>query len=125
MTHSDRREFLKFAGGATATGMAIAAMPAAIQRALAMPARQVTGSIKDVQHVVILMQENRSFDHYFGKLRGVRGFGDPRPVQHDDGRTIWHQSNCGKDVLPFHPDADDLGMQFLEGLPHEIGRAHV
>jgi phospholipase C len=25
---------------------------------------------------MILMQENRSFDHYFGSLSGVRGFGD-------------------------------------------------
>jgi phospholipase C len=29
-----------------------------------------------VEHVVILMQENRSFDHYFGMLTGVAGFGD-------------------------------------------------
>ena len=35
-----------------------------------------SGTIADLKHVVILMQENRSFDHYFGTLRGVRGFGD-------------------------------------------------
>ena len=29
-----------------------------------------------IQHVVFLMQENRSFDHYFGKLGGVAGFDD-------------------------------------------------
>jgi Phosphoesterase family len=42
-------------------------------------------SLSDIQHVVILMQENRSFDHYFGTLSGVRGFSDPnrprRPVR--------------------------------------------
>lgn len=65
------------------------------------------------------MQENRSFDHYFGTLRGVRGFGDPHPVRLDDGRSVWHQrKGDGTEVLPFHPEADDLGMQFLEGLPH-------
>ncbi|CAM5723078.1 hypothetical protein SFUMM280S_05767 [Streptomyces fumanus] len=65
------------------------------------------------------MQENRSFDHYFGALRGVRGFGDPRPVTLDSGKSVWHQTKAdGTEVLPFHPDADDLGMQFLEGLPH-------
>ena len=44
---------------------AIAAFPASIQKALAIPANNRTGTIKDVEHVVILMQENRSFDHYF------------------------------------------------------------
>ena len=34
------------------------------------------GSLSDIEHVVILMQENRSFDHYFGTLPGVRGFTD-------------------------------------------------
>ncbi|MBL3041920.1 phospholipase C, phosphocholine-specific, partial [Klebsiella pneumoniae] len=51
-----------------------------IQRALAIPANQRTGTIHDVEHIVILTQENRSFDHYFGTLAGVRGFGDPFPV---------------------------------------------
>lgn len=54
---------------------AAAAMPASIERALAVPTRRVTGRIKDVKHVVILMQENRSFDHYFGTMgcKGIRG----------------------------------------------------
>ena len=63
-----RRNFL---AGATAA----AAFPS-ISRAFAIPARRRTGTIKDVKHIVILMQENRSFDHYFGTMRGVRGFGD-------------------------------------------------
>jgi phospholipase C len=41
-----------------------------------------TGSISDIEHVVILMQENRSFDHYFGTLSGVRGFSDPSVLTH-------------------------------------------
>ena len=51
---------------------------ASLERALAISPGAGTGTIRDVEHVVILMQENRSFDHYFGTLRGVRGFGDPR-----------------------------------------------
>ncbi|HWG02349.1 MAG TPA: alkaline phosphatase family protein [Trebonia sp.] len=39
-----------------------------------------TGSLDDIEHVVLLMQENRSFDHYFGTLSGVRGFDDPSPA---------------------------------------------
>jgi phospholipase C len=51
-----------------------------IARALEIPANDRTGSIRDVEHIVILMQENRPFDHHFGTLRGVRGFNDPRAV---------------------------------------------
>jgi phospholipase C len=47
---------------------------------MAIAPKIVTGTIKDVKHIVVLMQENRSFDHYLGSLRGVRGFGDPRAV---------------------------------------------
>ncbi|WP_328421011.1 phosphocholine-specific phospholipase C [Streptomyces sp. NBC_00443] len=114
MPEVNRRRFLQVAGATTA----FTALSSSIQRAAALPANHRTGSMEDVEHIVVLMQENRSFDHYFGALRGVRGFGDPRPVAHDNGKSIWHQSNGTKDILPFHPDADDLGMQFLEGLPH-------
>src|SRR2546426_7059786 len=72
--NTDRREFLKL----LSTAAASATLPASIARALAIPASSGTGSINDVEHVVFLMQENRSFDHYFGTLRGVRGFGDRR-----------------------------------------------
>jgi phospholipase C len=42
-------------------------------------------SIRDIQHVVILMQENRSFDHYFGTMPGVRGFNDKKARQSYSG----------------------------------------
>jgi phospholipase C len=35
------------------------------------------GDIRDVQHVIILMQENRSFDEYFGTFPEATGFSDP------------------------------------------------
>ncbi|WP_282701409.1 phospholipase C, phosphocholine-specific [Streptomyces sp. CC219B] len=114
MPEVNRRRFLQVAGATTA----FSALSGSIQRAAALPANHRTGSIEDVEHIVVLMQENRSFDHYFGTLRGVRGFGDPRPVNLPSGKSVWHQSNGTREILPFHPDADDLGMQFLEGLPH-------
>ncbi len=113
MTH-DRRKFLK-AMGAGALG---AAFFPSIQRALAIPARYRTGTLADVEHVVFLMQENRSFDHYFGTLRGVRGFGDPHPMRQPNGEPVWNQSDGTNRILPFHPDAPDLGLQFLVDLPH-------
>src|SRR5262249_19660286 len=87
MTTTDRRTFLRLLGGASLA----AAFPASIRRALAVPAHRRTGTIDDVEHVVFLMQENRAFDHYFGTLRGVRGFGDPRPMSLPSGRPVWFQ----------------------------------
>ena len=74
MTRIDRRGFLLTAGSAMA-------LPAAIARAQSIDAAVRTGTIRDVEHVVILMQENRSFDHYFGEMNGVRGFADRFPLE--------------------------------------------
>src|SRR5262252_5625687 len=76
MSTTDRRKFLQMMGGTAIAG----AWSANIEKALAIPANNRTRSIQDVQHIVILMQENRPFDHHFGTLRGVRGFNDPRAV---------------------------------------------
>ncbi|HEX2711341.1 MAG TPA: alkaline phosphatase family protein, partial [Candidatus Acidoferrales bacterium] len=119
----DRREFLKL----LSTAAAAAAFPATISRALALPANNRTGTINDVQHVVFMMQENRSFDHYFGTLRGVRGFGDPRAVKLSTGKSVFHQpdpNNSDGYVLPFRPDAPHLGLQFLEDTPHDWTGTH-
>src|SRR3979490_2828927 len=119
---TDRREFLKL----LSTAAPAPAFPASISRALAMPANHRTGSLNDVEHVVFMMQENRSFDHYFGTLSGVRGFGDPRAVKLTTGNSVFYQPNdAGGYVLPFHPNAPDLGMQFLEDLAHDWTTGHL
>jgi phospholipase C len=118
MHRDDRRHFLRQALlGAGITG--VGAIPPVIQKALAIPARRETGTLQDVKHIVILMQENRSFDHYFGSLAGVCGFGDPRPATLPNGKTIWHQPAPGGERLPFRPDAPDLGLKFMAGTPHD------
>jgi phospholipase C len=120
----DRREFLKLLTTAAAT----ASFPASIARALAIPANNRTGTIQDVEHIVFMMQENRSFDHYFGALRGVRGFGDPRAVKLPSGKSVWHQpdpNNPDGFVLPFRPDASNLGLKFLEDTPHDWNGTHA
>ena len=121
MTTSDRRNFLRLMGALTGA----AALPESIGRALAIPANNRTGTIADVEHIVILMQENRSFDHYFGSLRGVRGFSDPHPVILRSGKSVWHQPYGASEVLPFHPTAPNLGLQFLEDLPHDWNSTHA
>lgn len=108
----NRRTFL---AGASA-GAGLAAMPARAANAA------TAGSIRDVEHVVILMQENRSFDHYFGALRGVRGFADPRPLMLPDGRPVWAQRQLPKDggdtILPFRLNTKDTAAGCMNSLDH-------
>jgi phospholipase C len=85
------------------------------------PTTERTGTIMDVGHVVIFMQENRSFDHYFGTLRGVRGFNDPHPLPLPGGKPVWQQprqDGSGTDVLPFHLDSGHSNAQHMGELDH-------
>jgi phospholipase C len=113
----DRRRFLQITGGAVAA----TALSSSVARAAAIAPAVRTRTIKDVEHIVVLMQENRSFDHYFGSLRGVRGFGDPHPVLQPNGQSAWNQAG----VLPFHPTAPDLGLQFIADLAHDWDSTHA
>ncbi|MET0272627.1 MAG: phospholipase C, phosphocholine-specific [Phenylobacterium sp.] len=119
---NDRRRFLKLAAGAAA---ASTALPPVIAQALALPANRRTGTIADVEHVVILMQENRSFDHYFGTLAGVRGFGDPRPIELPSGWPVWQQpKKGGGTVAPFRLDGDKTRAQTIYSLDHSWKGPH-
>src|SRR5262245_59632358 len=112
----DRRKFLQLTGAT-----ALTSLQANIAKALSISANNVTGTIKDVKHVVILMQENRPFDHHFGTIRGVRGFSDPRavninlPKKNGSGTTpasVWLQpSGPDNEALGFsvQPDSGNLG----------------
>jgi phospholipase C len=129
MTSIDRRALLR---GAAGVGLSTV-FPDAIKQALAIPANAVTGTIQDVQHIVVLMQENRSFDHYFGTLRGVRGFNDPRAVRlYGSGNSVFQQPNVNSSgvtqtpatLLPFRPAGADLGLAFLADLAHSWKDAH-
>ena len=100
-----RREVL--AAGATAgAGLALQGFSASTLRALAAPV--ACGALSDIEHVVIFIQENRGFDHYFGTYRGVRGFGDPAAlVQPSSGRSVFYQGDGGR-VPPYGPPTDFL-----------------
>jgi len=115
MSKLNRRKFLKLSAGA---GMASAALPTLIQKALAVEAYNVTRSIKDVQHIVILMQENRSFDHYFGTMKGVRGFGDRFPIPLESGQRVFYQSDGKKIVPPYRAHKKKSNAAFVKGTPH-------
>jgi phospholipase C len=129
MSQTTRRDFLKSAAFAAGGSAALGLFPPAIRRALAIPAHNRRGSLEDVEHVVILMMENRSFDHYFGALHGVRGFADPFPIPVPDavgvsGKTVWTQRNdndpAGPRVLrPFRLDTVQTSAYLrVEDTPH-------
>lgn len=74
---------------------------------------------KDAEHVVILMQENRSFDHCYGSLRGVRGFNDPRAMTLPDKNLVWFQRNDkGETFVPFRLNIKDTNATWMGCLPH-------
>src|SRR5262244_2494366 len=88
-----RRRLLGTGAKAMAAAFASSLLPPNVRRALAAQSPDVApkGSLRDIKHVVMLMQENRSFDHYFGTLAGVRGFDDANAMKLPNGRTVFHQ----------------------------------
>lgn len=54
--------------------------------------------MQDMEHIVIFMQENRAFDHYYGTLRGVRGFNDHAAPLLPTGRSPFYQPTSTKPV---------------------------
>ncbi len=93
-------------------------VPESIQKAFAInPAPGST--FFDAEHVVILMQENRSFDHCFGTLQGVRGFNDPRAITLPDRNPVWLQTDeKGDTYAPFRLDIKDSKVTWMGDLPH-------
>lgn len=130
MTHptSERRQFLRTVATASGAAAALTSFPPAIARALSIPANHRTGTLKDVEHIVILTQENRSFDHYFGTLNGVRGFADPFPAPRADthvlkAKSVWMQptrpGTLPPTIAPFHLNtAQNFGVMRVGGTPH-------
>ena len=119
-----RRRFLQVGGavaGAAAIGVGAsqAAGLAGVNQARAAGAN---GTIADLKHVVILMQENRSFDHYYGSLRGVRGFSDRQVLRYQNGATIFEQPDAARTdlgyLLPFHMDSTKVDAQNAGDLDH-------
>ncbi|MET0279532.1 MAG: alkaline phosphatase family protein, partial [Steroidobacteraceae bacterium] len=121
-----RRRLLKGAAQATSFALAASLMPPNVRKLLAKePNRKA--SLKDIRHVVLLMQENRSFDHYFGTMAGVRGFGDPDALLLGNGRNVFHQPDAANPLgytLPFHLDTFTSNAQRLPSTSHAFTVQH-
>jgi phospholipase C len=116
-----RRDFLARVAALSAAGV----MPASIARALTLPASGRSGTLQDVEHFVIVMQENRSFDHYFGTLRGVRGFDDPRPLMLRNGDPVWLQpAGDGSTRMPFALESRTTSAPMMASLDHSWKGGH-
>jgi phospholipase C len=109
-----RRTFMAASAGAAAVGVSVAGAVAGAAPASAAPAAKgasasaaahgkpkLTRTIADAKHIVVLMQENRSFDHYYGTLRGVRGFGDRATIELAGGYSVFDQPNGGARQYPW------------------------
>src|SRR5665213_3619798 len=122
-----RRRLLGSAARLAALAAASSLLPPSVRRALAQEAPR-QGSLRDVKHVVLLMQENRSFDHYFGTMAGVRGFDDANALQLPNGRSVFHQpdsQNPNGYLLPFHLDTKKTNAQKHPSTSHAFGTQHA
>ncbi|MGC2657347.1 MAG: alkaline phosphatase family protein [Bryobacteraceae bacterium] len=121
-----RRRLLKDSARLAAAAAASAFMPPNVRRALAQDMPKLS-SLRDIKHVVLLMQENRSFDHYFGTLSGVRGFGDSNALQLGTGRSVFYQpdaENPNGYLLPFHLDTRASSAQKIPSTSHAWAVQH-
>ena len=88
-----KRDFLQVAAMLSSAAGASGFIPESVQRALAMePAPGST--YMDAEHIVIVMQENHSFDHAMGISQGVRGFNDPRALRLASGNPVFVQTDA-------------------------------
>lgn len=100
MVEMNRRKFLTLSIKATALGITGYTVGGMLKPAQAATIT-ATGTLADIKHVVILMQENRSFDHYFGMLQGVRGFADKAGITLSGGYSVFNQPNGGARQYPW------------------------
>jgi phospholipase C len=127
MPEMTRRRLLTAAAATAAATFAAEFLPANVRRALAAGPPRGSGSLRDIKHVVILMQENRSFDHYFGTLPGVRGFADPAAIQLSTGRSVFFQPDTANPdgyLLPFHLDTTTTSAQAIPSTSHAWSVQH-
>ncbi len=123
-----RRRLLASATVLSGVAAGTAVLPASLRKALAVTLRDPPrGSLRDIEHIVILMQENRSFDHYFGTMPGVRGFADQAAIRLPDGGSVFRQPDPRRAqgyLAPFHYDTRTTSAQATPGTDHSWQTQH-
>ncbi|EAZ80923.1 phosphocholine-specific phospholipase C [Algoriphagus machipongonensis] len=116
--NNSRREFLKKTALLSGAAGLWQVLPSSIEKALAISPDPGT-TFEDAEHVVMLMQENRSFDHCFGTLRGVRGYNDPRAITIPGNLPVWMQADKkGTHFPPFRLDINATKATWMRDIPH-------
>ena len=115
-----RRELLKIGAATGAAGLCGSLLSGCGGRSglPTNPGLTACAELTDIDHVVILIQENRSFDHYFGSYRGVRGFSDQSAAfqQPFPGNTANPPAGV---LLPFHLDTTLTNAACTHDITHD------
>jgi phospholipase C len=124
-----RRSLLTSATALTGAAVGATVLPLSLRKAVqaSLAADRSASSLNDIEHIVILMQENRSFDHYYGTMPGVRGFADPAAITLPDGNPVFYQpdpSHAQGYLLPFHYDTFATSAQATPGTDHSWPTQH-
>src|SRR5580704_18355007 len=122
MNGLSRRELLKLLAAASSAEFASVALGgcgggASGSPVSTPPPTAACSKITDIEHVVIFIQENRSFDHYFGSYRGVRGFADQSLAFQQAYPTNLNNPPVGK-LLPFHLDTSTTNAACTHDITH-------
>jgi phospholipase C len=94
-------------------------LPPVIQKAMAInPAPGST--FYDAEHIVFLMQENRSFDHQLGTCcRACAGLMTHARYELPDKNKVWFQTNKAGDTYgPFRLNVKDTKVAWMGSIPH-------
>jgi phospholipase C len=119
MQNLTRRELLRLGAATVVAELASLGLDGCGGSSITSPSVPPSCSkLTDIEHVVILIQENRSFDHYFGSYRGVRGFSDRSTVfqQPDPANTT---SSPAGALLPFHLDTSKANAACTHDITHD------
>jgi phospholipase C len=123
-----RRMLLTSATALSGVAAGAAVLPLSLRKALTATLKDPPrGSLRDVEHIVIAMQENRSFDHYFGTMPGVRGFSDPAAIRLPNGSPVYRQPYPGHPqgyLAPFRYDTKTTNAQATPGTDHSWQTQH-
>ena len=122
-----RRRFLVSAAGLAGAAGFAGALPESLARAATISPKKGF-SLSNIQHVVYLMQENRSFDHYFGTYPGARGFSDKTAIKLPNGNSVFQQptpSNPDGFLEPYHMSTITTGAAAVPSLSHDWRDQHA
>ncbi|GEE00284.1 phospholipase C, phosphocholine-specific [Gordonia spumicola] len=111
ISEHSRRHFLGLTAGAVGAAAVATLLPPSLLEAVAQARPE--GNLRQVEHIVVLMQENRSFDHYFGSLRGVRGFADNSALP-----GVFDQGGVHPFLARSAANRGELSVEYLASLPH-------